>query len=211
VLKLNFTQIVYILLLLVAMVVLGKRVLFYNPTQGGAIGIFTIVIPGIALTFWPSTIPTKMASMHKQLIHFIAPAAAMAAVCVVVLNSFFLKASASTAYNQLVVTHLLVAIGLFLVVFVQPPVRFLAFGDDFSGDWRPTYIAVGLFLIFQITTHIHLAQVYLKIAPLAAMQDYLFVWGMALVWAILTLLLWRFRWLKRVLDWSSGWLATSKE
>jgi hypothetical protein len=149
--------------------------------------------------------------MHKQLVHFIIPAAAMTAVCVVVVNTFFLRASASTTYNQLVVTHFLVVIGLLLVIFVQPPLRILAFDDTFSGDWRPTYIAGALFLAFQIATHIHLAQTYLKIAPLATMEDYLFVGGMALVWAVMTMSLWRLHWVKTALDWSASWLATSKK
>ena len=89
--------------------------------------------------------------MHKQLVHFVVPAALLTALCVVAVYSVFMKFSFSITYPQLVVTHLLVVIGLLLVVFVQPPLRFLAWGDEFSGDWRPTYVAAALFLIFQIT------------------------------------------------------------
>jgi magnesium-transporting ATPase (P-type) len=211
VLKINLTQIIYILILLVVMFVVGERIFFYHPTQGGAIGIFTIVIPGIVLSIWSSTVPINRTSMHLQLVHFIVPAAAMTAVCVVVLHTFFARASASITYNQQVVTHLLVVIGLILVVFVQPPVRILALGDQFSGDWRPTYVVVVLFLIFQIATHVSLAQRFLKLAPLASLQDYLLVWGMALIWALLTLGFWRMRWLRQVLGWSSRWMLTSQE
>ena len=66
-------------------------------------------------------------------------------------------------------------------------------------------------MIFQITTHIPLAQRLLKLAPLTSLQDYLVVWGTALVWAILTLIVWRLQWLKRVLDWSSGWMVATQE
>ena len=149
--------------------------------------------------------------MHKQLVHFVIPAALMTACCVVVIYSIFINISYSIIYSQLVITHLLVVIGLLLVIFVQPPLRFLAKGDEYSGDWRPTYIAAVLFLIFQITTHIPLAQRLFKLAPLASIWDYLVVWGTSLVWAILTLIFWRSQWLKRILDWSLGWMVTTQE
>lgn len=211
VLRLNLTQIIYVLILLVAMFASGGRIFYYHPTQGGAIGLFTIVIPSIALSFWSSTVAINRTGMHKQLVHFVVPAALLTALCVVAVYSVFMKFSFSITYPQLVVTHLLVVIGLLLVVFVQPPLRFLAWGDEFSGDWRPTYVAAALFLIFQITIHIPLAQRYLKLAPLASIQDYLFVWGIALAWAIMTLMVWRFRWLKLILDWSAGWMVASQE
>ena len=211
VLRLNLTQISYVLILLVAMFASGERTFYYHPTQGGAIGLFTIAIPSIALSLWSSTIAINRLSMHKQLVHFVIPAAIMTALCVVVIYSVLIDTSYSIIYTQLVITHLLVVIGLLLVIFVQPPLRFLAKGDEFSGDWRPTYIAAVLFMIFQITTHIPLAQRLLKLAPLTSLQDYLVVWGTALVWAILTLIVWRLQWLKRVLDWSSGWMVATQE
>ena len=149
--------------------------------------------------------------MHKQLVHFVIPAALMTAICVVAVYSVYMNSSFSLTYPRLVVTHLLIVIGLLLVVFVQPPLRFLAGGDEFSGDWRPTYVAAALFLIFQISTHISLVQRLLKLAPLASIQDYLFVWGFAMVWAIMTLVVWRLRWLKSILDWGAGWMVATQE
>ncbi len=211
VLRLNLTQIIYILILLVAMFASGDLIFYYHPTQGGAIALFTVAIPSIALSFWSSAVAINHSDMHKQLVHFVVPAALMTALCVVAVNSVFVNTSFSITYPQLVVTHLLVAIGLLLVVFVQPPLRFLAGGDEFSGDWRPTYVAAALFLVFQITTHIPLAQRFLMLEPLSSVQDYLFVWGMALVWAIMTLIIWRLRWLKSILDWSAGWMVAKQE
>ncbi len=211
VLKLNLTQISYILILLVAMFVTGGRVFYYHPTQGGATGIFTVVIPSIFLSLWASGIKVKRSSMHLQLIHFIAPAAAMMAFTVLVIYSIFLGTGVGILYTQQTVTHSLVLMGLLLVVFVQPPVRFLAGGDENSGDWRPTYVAVVLFLIFQIATHIPIVQRLLMLAPLRSWQDYLLVWGISIIWAILTLGLWRLNWLKRGLDRSSRWMLASAE
>ena len=211
VLRLNLTQILYILILLVAMFASGGRIFYYHPTQGGAIGLFTIAIPSIALSLWASPVSINRTAMHKQLIHFVIPASMMTSICVVAVYSVFMNISFNIIYPRLVVTHLLVVIGLLLVVLVQPPLRFLSGGDEFSGDWRPTYVAAALFLVFQATSHIPLAQRYLMLAPLASVQDYFFVWGTALVWAILTLIIWRFRWLKVVLDWSSEWIVATQE
>ena len=148
--------------------------------------------------------------MHKQLVHFIVPPALVTTLTVITLR-LALNSIYNNTYIQLVTAHTLVLTGLFLVVFVQPPVRFLALGDKYSGDWRPTYVAGGVFVFFNIALQIPYLQNLFKLYPLASLQDYLIVWGMALVWAILTLGLWHFRWLRRVLEWSSGWMVTTKE
>lgn len=211
VLKINLTQMLYIMILLGVMFISGERIFFYHPTQGGAIGIFTVVLPAVALSFWSATVAIHRKTIHIQLVHFFVPAAVMTALGVIVLQNVFIKNFSSIVYTQLAVTHLLVSTGLLLVVFVQPPVRFLAGGDEFSGDWRPTYVAGILFLVFQIATHMALAQRYLKISPLASLQDYLIVWGISLVWAILLLVIWRLRWLNRILGWGSRWMVSSQE
>lgn len=210
VLKLNLTQIIYILLLLGVMFFMREPIFFYHPSQGGAIAVFTVVLPGVVLSIWSSAVAVRQKLMPLQLLHFIIPAAMVNALCVVILHTIFLRQNASIAYTQLAVTHLLVTTGLMLVVFVQPPLRFLAVGDEYSGDWRPTYVAGVLFVIFQVANHVYLAQYYLKIGPLASAQDYFLVSGISLVWAILVFIIWRLRWLTRIIDWSQK-LKTSSQ
>jgi hypothetical protein len=190
ILKLNLVQILYTLILLIVMFAIGGREFYYLPAQGGTVGIFTIFFPSITLILWASTVTVKRINMQSQLVHFVVPAAATIALTVLLIHSVLLGVKVSTAYTQQVITHTLVLIGLFLVVFVQPPMRFLAGGDEYSGDWRPTYAAAVVYLVFQIAIRIPFFSRLCQTAPLKSTQDHLLVLGIALLWAILTLGIW---------------------
>lgn len=209
VLKLNLTQIFYILILLVAMFFSGDRAFYYQPAQGGAIAIFTIAIPSIGLSLWASTAAVNRSNMHQQLAYFVAPAAMMIALFVVLFRYLTISGftSFTLEYSQLVITHFLVIAGLWVVVFAKPPLRGFSLKEDFKADWRPTYLVIALFLIFQFATQLSLAQRFLSIAPLVSARDYLFVWGMSIAWAGMTLGIWRIPLLRRGLDWGSKWMA----
>ena len=56
----------------------------------------------------------------------------------------------SVQIAQTALTTLMVFCGLFLVVFVEPPTRFFVAGDTYSGDWRPTILAIALLISFII-------------------------------------------------------------
>jgi magnesium-transporting ATPase (P-type) len=197
VLRLNLTQIIYILILLAVLSVTRDQMFYYRSAQGGAIALFTIVIPSIFLSFWASASAVNRARMQRQLAHFVVPAATMMALTVLLIRSIFSPTAGGIEYTQQAVTHALVYMGLLLVVFVQPPVRFLAGGDECSGDWRLTYVVAVLFPLFQLVVRMPLAQKYLKLAPLASLNDFLLLLGISLVWAVLTLAIWRLPWLKR--------------
>ncbi|MEJ2348513.1 MAG: hypothetical protein P8Y03_01875 [Anaerolineales bacterium] len=197
VLRLNLTQIIYILILLAVLFASGDKMFYYRSAQGGAIGLFTIVIPSIFLSFWASASAVNRARMQRQLAHFVVPAAMMMALTVLLIRSIFSPTAGGIEYTQQAVTHGLVYMGLLLVVFVQPPVQFLAGGDECSGDWRLTYVVAVLFPLFQLVVRMPLAQRYLKLAPLASLNDFLLILGISLVWAVLTLAIWRLAWLRR--------------
>jgi magnesium-transporting ATPase (P-type) len=207
VLRLNLNQITYILILLLFMFLSGERAFYYRPAQGGAVGIFSVVLPSIALSLWAAKVTVNRSNMHQQLVHFVAPAAILTSVAVLVVHLTFINATSSLAEAQMAVTHLLVTIGLFLVIFIKPPLGRLRSGAKVHRDWRATSLAGAIFIIFQLATRVSLAQHYLMIEPLSSVQDYLFVWLVSLVWAILTIGVWRLRWLQRGLDWGTRWMA----
>lgn len=211
VLKLNLNQILYILFLLASMFIAGERTFYYTPAQGSAIGIFTVVIPSIGLSFWATAKAVNRSNMHQQLVHFVTPAAIMTTLFVRLVDSLFFSKTLNIEYTHLAVTHLLVGMGLLLVIFVKPPLNPLKIAGKGSRDWRITFLVGALFILFHIATVVPLAQKYLMIGPLASAQDYLFIWGVSLVWAAMTFIIWRLRWLQRFLGWSARWLAPNPQ
>jgi cation-transporting ATPase E len=97
---------------------------------------------------------------------------------------------------QTALTTFLVYAGLLLVLFVEPPVKWFVGGDEFSGDWRPTYVAVGLLIAFIL---IQLIEPFRRFAELLILP----LWAHALLivatllWMLLLRTFWRNNWLQR--------------
>ncbi|MFN2303657.1 MAG: hypothetical protein ACK2TV_07980, partial [Anaerolineales bacterium] len=197
VLKLNLTRIAYTLILVIAMYIAGERTFFIHPAQGGTISVFTIILPSIMLSLWASPMAVDGKNMTRLLFHFITPAAIITSIFVLIINFIFKRLGNDIPTTQLFIMHLLMVIGQFLVVFVQPPVRFLVGGDDFNGKWQPAIAALVLYLIFHFITYVPLAQRLLRIAPLPSLQDYLLIIVITLVWAILVVGIWHLVWPER--------------
>lgn len=210
ILKLNLTQIIYLLLLIVVMVLSGSRIFFYHPTQGGVIVFFTLIAPAIGLTLWATKGAVPRKRIGQQLIRFVVPAALTIAVVVILLTVVFFQATQSVPYPQLVVTFALVAMGLALVVFVQPPIRALIGGDVLCGDWRPTYLSIGLLILFNIIVFVPLAQSLLRIAPLFSITDYVIIGVVTVFWGVALLGIWRTRWLQYGVDILAKFLITRR-
>lgn len=197
VLKLNLTRIAYTLILLAVMYLTGERVFYFHPTQGGMISFFTIVLPSIALSLWASTKTVDAKHMSGLLFRFITPVAFVTSLAVLVIDLIFKSFGADSAYTQVAITHALVLIGIITVVFVKPPLRFLAAGDDFSRRWEPTLAALAFYILFHILTLIPLAQRLLRLAPLQSMQDYLLIFLVAFFWSGMVISIWRLLWAER--------------
>jgi magnesium-transporting ATPase (P-type) len=197
VLKLNLTRIAYTLILLVAMFITGERVFFYNPTQGSMISFFTIVLPSIALSLWAPAKTVDAKNMSRLLFHFLTPAAIATALAALLIDQIFKTSGAGIAYTQIAVTHGLVLMGLMILVFVHPPLRFLAAWDNFSGRWEPTLAALVFYILFHILTLIPLAQHLLRLGPLQSLQDYLLIFLVAFLWAVMLMGILRLGWPER--------------
>jgi magnesium-transporting ATPase (P-type) len=197
ILKINLTQIGYVLLLILVMAITGKRIFYYNGAQGGIIAFFTIIGPSIGLTLWSSARALPLQYMRPRLVHFTVPAAITMAGATLVINQIFGLTILNTAYSQLAITYSLIVIGLLLVVFVQPPTRFWAGGDVLSGDRRIIYLVLVLFVVFIAVSNIPLTQSWFRLAPLAEVWDYVVIAAVSVVWSLLIRLIWRSPWLRR--------------
>ncbi len=111
-------------------------------------------------------------------------------------DAFVLEASQLLAQTAL--TGFLVFAGLILVVFVQPPHQWFVGGDVWSGDRRPTILAVVLLLVF----------LGIALSPALSQAAELFWLGwpiyaalafVAMGWMVVLRHAWRARWLERFL------------
>jgi magnesium-transporting ATPase (P-type) len=197
VLKINLTRIAYTLILLVMMYITGTRVFYFHPVQGGMISFFTIILPSIALSLWASAKTVDAKNLSRLLFHFLVPAAVVTSLAVLMIDLIIKTSGASISYAQLAVTHALVLMGLLTIVFVQPPLPILAAGDDYSGRWEPTLAALVFYILFHILTIIPIAQRLLRLGPLQSLQDYLLIFLVTLLWAVLLMGVWRMVWPER--------------
>jgi cation-transporting ATPase E len=197
ILKLNLAQIGYVLLLIVVMMIANRRIFYYHSTQGGVIAFFTVIAPTIGLTLWASSGALPRQYMRSRLFHFVVPAAVTLTIATVLLGVLTSLFNFEITDSWMTVTFGLVVMGLLLVIFVQPPTRFWVGGDVLSGDWRSTYMAIALLLLFFVATFLPLTQQLLRLSPLANIWVYLLIAVVAIVWLFILRAIWRAPWLSR--------------
>ncbi len=66
-----------------------------------------------------------------------------------------------------------------------------------SNDWRNTYMALILFVLFVLATYLPLTQELLRLTSLEGVRDYLVIAGVALLWLVVLRALYRAPWLNR--------------
>lgn len=87
-------------------------------------------------------------------------------------------------------------VGLLTLIFVEPPVRFLAGGDRYSGDWRPTLTAVGMALLVLVVLNVPVLRHFFSLADIGA-QGIGLMFLLSLLWGAIQLVVWRQQWFAR--------------
>jgi magnesium-transporting ATPase (P-type) len=189
VLKLYLTQMIY-LALLIAATALIARGFPYSSKQGSIIAIVTLSLPAIALSLWAAAgqLPTK--NLNRLLAHFVIPAALTIAAAGLVVYELFVVGTGDRAYAQLVLTHALVAMGLFLVLFLRPPMHLWDSGSAKPGGRRFVVIVLILLPAFLLVSMIPLAYELFALKPLRQPLDYAVVAIIVLGWAVLLRIIW---------------------
>ena len=85
-----------------------------------------------------------------------------------------------------------------LVIFVKPPIPFFVGGAPLSDDKRPTWLAIGLILLFLIILFIEPLSNYFGLIRFG-WPLYLMLGVVAMVWALLLRTIWRASWFERFL------------
>jgi cation-transporting ATPase E len=145
VLKLYMTRILSLALLISAMGFVGIGFPF-TPKQNSLLSIAVLTIPAFALALWARPGPVRKGSVTRRLMHFVLPAVVTSSAAGLAVYLYFLLTAQDTLYAQHTLTYTMMAIGLLLIIFAEPPTKAWVGGDELSGDWRPTWLAIGLFL-----------------------------------------------------------------
>jgi len=189
VLKLYLTQMFYLVLLIVAIVLIAGG-FPYLAQQGSAIAILTLTIPSVGLSLWAAAGVLPSANLRWQLTRIVVPAVIVNSAAGLVVYLTFLDRTGDPQYAQLALVHMLVATGLLLVVFVRPPWRGWASDGARDGDWRPTWLVLAMVVLFFLMATIPLTQRLLLLDWLQQPADYLIVGIAVAAWAVVVGFVW---------------------
>jgi cation-transporting P-type ATPase E len=201
-------------LIILSSLVIGQFPIPLRPAS--AITLFSVGIPAAMLAIWAQPGPQIRDSLGRTILRFVLPAAIFSSV--LGLTMFYgvlllqmqsygdlaamtpaqvadvLRLSLPVAQSAL--TAFLVFVGLGLVVFVEPPTKWVAVVQEQSHDRRPTLLAIGLALAFIVLVVVEpLGDIFaLSALPLLV---WAIVIGLAALWFVILRYVWYWRLLER--------------
>lgn len=198
-LRLYLTRI-FTLAILIATIAMLEAGFPYTPAQNSVISIFSLTIPAFFLALWAPAGTVPHTTLVRKLLNFVLPATVVTALFSIAIYLYFIGVTQNWPYTQLVLTYASIAMGLFLLIFVQPPTAFWAGGDRLAGDWRPTLLAIGLFVLLIASPYIPVLRDFFGLDPLASGLDALVLTAATVAWAFVLRLVWKRRVIDRYLD-----------
>ena len=218
ILRLYLARICTMGLLIVSSLVIGFFPLALR--QGSLIVLLSVGIPTVALALWARPGTQSRKDLLPSLLHFVLPPMLMSTIIGLVLFygvyvllvtplhldywDLFIRTSNPIIHTpvtnaQSALSAFLVFAGLLLVIFVEPPTPWWTGGDVLSGDWRPTWLALGLGALFILMELIPPLRDLFALERLGAVEWTLVV-GSTVVWLFLVRLMWRTRILERLVS-----------
>jgi cation-transporting ATPase E len=112
---------------------------------------------------------------------------------------YYLGATGEVNLARTALTTAMVLCGLVLIPFVEPPTQGWVAGDELSGDWRPSALALGLLAGYCGVMAIPAVRNAFELASLPLI-DYALIILVVISWAVLLRFIWRERLLERLLE-----------
>lgn len=208
ILRLFLTRILTMALLIVSSLIIGVFPLALR--HGSLVTLLSVGIPAVMLALWARPGQTVKGSMVQRLANFVlTPVLFTSAVGLMVFYGALLlpisgplapanlsaaqmaqQFSSAIPLAQTTLTSFLVVTGLLLVVFVEPPIEWLAGGDVPSGDWRPTIMAGALLAAFTLISIVPTLRDVFALATLDALSVGIVTVGV-IVWFFVVRFVWR--------------------
>jgi cation-transporting ATPase E len=208
ILRVFLTRILSLGMLIVSALVIG----FFpvDLRHASLITLFTVGVPTALLAFWARPGRQTRESLQQTLARFVVPPSAVASFLGLLVGaSVLLMADADAAAGLLdpdsvepmartAVTAFLVSVGLLVILFVEPPHRWLAVIEPVSPDRRPTWLALGLAAAFLAVLGVPPVRQLFNVHPLG-LREAVVVLVAIVGWAVLVWTFWRFRVVDRFL------------
>ncbi len=200
VLRLYLTQMMYLVLLIVSLLITGFGFPFLDK-QVTLIAIGTLTIPALffSLAAVPGT-PPKVSELRPTLNWFVGPAALTISIAGGLLFVYFLESTGDKSYAQLALTQMLLISGLALCVLMRPPTVKKngqknnnledKDADGSSRDWRATIMFIVLVILLTIIAPMKWTNVLFEFDRLRQGLDYVIVWIAVFAWIIVVELFW---------------------
>jgi len=199
ILRLYLTRVLYLATLVVAISMIGRGFPF-TPKQSSLISILTLTLPAFALAIWAQPGPVPRGSLIRKLAHFVVPAVITVSAAGLFVFLYFMVTTGDINYAQHALSYTIIATGLLLIIFVEPPTEFWVGGDVLSGDKRPTLMAIGMFLVFIIALLFPPVRDLYDLVLFPKISDYLVIIGVVVLWTFTVRYVWRHRLIDRYLN-----------
>ena len=212
ILKLFLARIATVALIIMSSLIIG--VFPINVRHGSLTTLFTVGIPTVLLAVWarPGR-ADRHTSLGRRLAHFVLPSALLASLLglAVFYGTLLLRVpgigpveliinplafTQAVAVGQTSLSAFIVAIGLLLIVFVEPPTPWWTGGDVLSGDRRPAALAAALAAGFAVVLAAAPTRSFFELAALSPF-DISLILAAAALWLLTVRAAWRRRWLDR--------------
>lgn len=227
VLRLFLTRTAIAALITVSALMISSN-LFPIPLVHSALVAFLAVgVPAPLIALWARPGPTARASLIGRLLRFLIPPTLLASIfgLIVLYGALFIEFFAQgglsvpaselavfelsiIAYAQTALTTFLVFSGLLLVVFVEPPTSWWIGGDELSGDWRPTIVALVCAAIYLLILFVPPLRQWATLS-LPSPATLGLITAATLVWMFLLRWIWRSNALERFLGVDFGLAQTT--
>jgi len=174
------------------------------------VSLIGVGFPTMFIPLWAKPGVPKWRSLIRNILHFVLPAVISITFISMLVYLFYLAKTmthtpATIPLSQLdyaiprtALVTVLIFCQLLLLPLLKPPARLWVGGESLQGDWRYTFVALGLFLLYGLIVIIPPLREFFNLA-LLRVEDYAFLGLTALAWSLLLLLAWRTHALDRFL------------
>ncbi|WP_165360534.1 HAD-IC family P-type ATPase [Candidatus Chloroploca sp. Khr17] len=166
-LRLFLTRTATIALLTIATLMVSSELFPFLLAQSTLMAMLAVGIPTPLIALWARPGPTARTGQIARLLRFLIPASLLSTVFGLliffgaIIIEYVVRAAGvppggeeqllygtALPIAQTALLSFLIFTGLLLVVFVEPPTAWWVGGDELSGDWRPTLVALGCALLY---------------------------------------------------------------
>ena len=212
ILRLFLSRTFYVALIILSTSILGGFP--FTPKQSSVLALLVVGLPTLLLAAWARPGPVPKGSLERRMLHFVLPASLTMSVfgLLVFAGFLFFGIQEYLAAHPLVEAQDILGIvlpaaqtalvsfsilcGLLLLVFVEPPTHFWAGGDEFGGDRRPAFLALGLMVGYVVFLAMPSLRSFFDFAPISIF-GHLVIAAAAVVWMFVIRWTWRSKLVER--------------